>query len=179
MLLPNRVHFRCRLSGSFRCSPPRLTATQLLQVLIRNTVPDGRGLSPRRIVTLHSALRAAFGLGAFQGSFQSAAAADAFEHLVVHVSTCRPVERAISTDADHPSSKVRFVQRRFLRRGIFKLRASGPFARALKDGYFRKGGGWLGWQVELGGRILRTRTTRPYQRWSCGLGLCMKRLRRA
>jgi hypothetical protein len=55
LLWPNRVHFRCRLSGSFRCSPPRLTATQLLQVLTQNTVPDGRGLSPRRIVTLHSA----------------------------------------------------------------------------------------------------------------------------
>ena len=46
----------CRLSGSIRCSPPRLTATQLLQVLTQNTVPDGRGLPPRRIVTLHSAL---------------------------------------------------------------------------------------------------------------------------
>lgn len=53
---PNRVHFRCRLSGSIRCSPPRLTATQLLQVLTQNTVPDGRGLPPRRIVTLNSAL---------------------------------------------------------------------------------------------------------------------------
>lgn len=56
LLLPNRVHFRCRLSGSFHCSPPRLAATQLLQVLTRNTVPDGRGLPPRRIVTFHSAL---------------------------------------------------------------------------------------------------------------------------
>lgn len=56
LLWPNRVHSRCRLSGSFRCSPPRLAATQLLQVLTRNTVPDGRGLPPRRIVTLHSAL---------------------------------------------------------------------------------------------------------------------------
>jgi hypothetical protein len=61
LLWPNRVHFRCRLSGSFRCSPPRLTATQLLQVLTQNTVPDGRGLSPRRIVTLHSARVGALG----------------------------------------------------------------------------------------------------------------------
>ena len=38
-----------------RCSPPRLAATQLLQVLTRNTVPDGRGLPPRRVVPLHSA----------------------------------------------------------------------------------------------------------------------------
>ena len=56
LLWPNRVHSRCRLSDSFRCSPPRLAATQLLQGLTRNTVPDGRGLPPRRIVTLHSAL---------------------------------------------------------------------------------------------------------------------------
>jgi hypothetical protein len=56
LLWPTRVHFRCRLSGSIRCSPPRLAATQLLQVLTRNTVPNGRGLPPRRIVTLHSAL---------------------------------------------------------------------------------------------------------------------------
>ena len=56
LLWPNRVHFRCRLSGSIGCSPPRLAATQLLQVLTQNTVPSGRGLPPRRIVTLHSAL---------------------------------------------------------------------------------------------------------------------------
>ena len=47
-------------SFSFRCSPPRLAAAQLLQVLAQNTVPDGRGLSPRRVVTLHSARAATF-----------------------------------------------------------------------------------------------------------------------
>jgi len=52
---PNRVHFRCGLSGSFRCSPPRLAATQLLQVLSRERLPAGRGLPPRRDVALHSA----------------------------------------------------------------------------------------------------------------------------
>jgi hypothetical protein len=38
----------CGRSGSFRCFPPRLAATRLLQVLSRSTVPAGRGLPPRR-----------------------------------------------------------------------------------------------------------------------------------
>ena len=52
---PIRVHFRCGLSGSFRCSPPRLMATQLLQVPGQERTLTGRGLPPRRDVTLHSA----------------------------------------------------------------------------------------------------------------------------
>src|SRR5215213_1180361 len=55
LMVPNRVHFRCGRSGAFRCSPPRLAATRLLQVLTRPTVADGRGLSPRMSVQLHSA----------------------------------------------------------------------------------------------------------------------------
>ena len=47
----------CGRSGSFRCSPPRLTATQLLQVLLRPSVPKGRGLSPRKGALLCSAQR--------------------------------------------------------------------------------------------------------------------------
>ena len=53
--MPNRVHFRCGRFGSFRCSPPRLAATQLLPVLIRPTATYGRGLPPRRVVLLRSA----------------------------------------------------------------------------------------------------------------------------
>ena len=52
---PNRVHFRCGLSGSVRCSPPRLAATQLLSVRSRERIPAGRGLPHRRDVTLHRA----------------------------------------------------------------------------------------------------------------------------
>ncbi len=37
---PNRVHFRCGLLDSFHCSPPRLTATQLFQVLSQLPGPD-------------------------------------------------------------------------------------------------------------------------------------------
>jgi hypothetical protein len=55
LMVPNRLHFCYGRSGSFRCSPPRLTATRLLQVLTRPTAADGRGLSPRRSVQLHSA----------------------------------------------------------------------------------------------------------------------------
>ena len=55
LVAPNRVHFCCSRYGSFRCSPPRLTATQLLQVLTSPTVADGRGLSPRKSVQLRSA----------------------------------------------------------------------------------------------------------------------------
>ena len=53
-----RIVFTCRcgLSGSFRCSPPRLAATQLLQVLSQERAPTGRGLSPRKVVWLYSAL---------------------------------------------------------------------------------------------------------------------------
>src|SRR5207237_6610757 len=58
--MPNRVHLFCFLScgrsGSFRCSPPRLTATQLLPVLIRSTVANGRSLPLRRVMHLRSAL---------------------------------------------------------------------------------------------------------------------------
>ena len=50
LVLLYRVHFRCGRSGSFRCSPPRLAATRLLQVLISPTVANGRGFSPRRSV---------------------------------------------------------------------------------------------------------------------------------
>ncbi len=52
---PNHVHYRCGLSGSFRCSPPRLATTQLLQVLSPRRTQAGRGLPPRKDVTLHSA----------------------------------------------------------------------------------------------------------------------------
>src|SRR5438105_11470429 len=58
--MPNRVHLFCFLScgrsGSFRCSPPRLTATQLLPVLIRLTAANGRSLPLRRVMHLRSAL---------------------------------------------------------------------------------------------------------------------------
>src|SRR5205823_9698236 len=58
--MPNRVHLFCFLScgrsGSFRCSPPRLTATQLLPVLIRSTAANGRSLPLRRVMHLRSAL---------------------------------------------------------------------------------------------------------------------------
>jgi hypothetical protein len=52
-----RIMFICHCgrSGSYRCFPPRLAATRLLQVLSRSTVPTGRGLSPRRIALLRSA----------------------------------------------------------------------------------------------------------------------------
>jgi hypothetical protein len=55
LMVPNRLHFCYGRSGSFGCSPPRLAATRLLQVLTRPTVADGQGLSPRRSVQLHSA----------------------------------------------------------------------------------------------------------------------------
>ena len=55
LVLLYRVHFRCGRSGSFRCSPPRLAATRLLQVLTSPTVADGRGLPPRRSAQLRSA----------------------------------------------------------------------------------------------------------------------------
>ncbi len=45
----------CGCPGSFRCFPPRLEATRLLQVLSRSTVPAGRGFSPRRMALLRSA----------------------------------------------------------------------------------------------------------------------------
>jgi hypothetical protein len=53
--LPNRVHFHCGCTGSFRCFPPRLAAARLLQVLSRSTVPAGRGLPPRRMALLRGA----------------------------------------------------------------------------------------------------------------------------
>ena len=40
VVLLYRVHFRCGRSGSFRCSPPRLAATRLLQVLTSPTVAE-------------------------------------------------------------------------------------------------------------------------------------------
>ena len=52
---PNRVHFRCGLSDSFHCSPPRLATTQLSQVSAGVRAPTAQGLSPCRVVTLHSA----------------------------------------------------------------------------------------------------------------------------
>ena len=55
LAVPNRVHCVAVDLVLFRCFPPRLTATRLLQVLTRPTAADGRGLSSRRSVQLHSA----------------------------------------------------------------------------------------------------------------------------
>jgi len=54
----SRIMFICHYgrSGSFRCSPPRLTATQLLQVSIGTTATNDRGLPPRKRTLPGSAL---------------------------------------------------------------------------------------------------------------------------
>ena len=53
----SRIVFICHygLSGRFRCSPPRLAATQLLQLLGGTTATAGLGLSPRKSAPLDGA----------------------------------------------------------------------------------------------------------------------------
>ena len=48
-ILAETCSLYCGRSGSFRCSPPRLTATQLLQVLLRPSAPRGRVSHPGRV----------------------------------------------------------------------------------------------------------------------------------
>ncbi|MCF6314621.1 MAG: hypothetical protein L3J39_19390, partial [Verrucomicrobiales bacterium] len=54
----SRIMFTCHYgrSGSFRCFPPHLAVTQLLQVLVSTTAANGQGISPRKRTLLCSAL---------------------------------------------------------------------------------------------------------------------------
>ena len=58
----SRIVFSCHygLSGCFRCFPPRLAATRLLQLLAGPTAAGGPGLSPGKSAPLGGALARTF-----------------------------------------------------------------------------------------------------------------------